>query len=221
MSNLALHLSHHVASALGRQFAFADYLGERSWSVDIGSGAVTFGNDLTFPIQLLGTESHGNGTWLWAWANTQSNLPPDLLRAVEWIRDYGRDQGVSELTDRSFPLATADGHKLSLLAAGLTGCGYYRGPYEGGALFFLVEGLPATVLAPVPPVRVIRVLTEALQAYELDHRVVVESFLSQQGFALSSDAATTAASHANGSRLQVAFDGHGRVARFDANLVPG
>jgi hypothetical protein len=221
MSDFALHLSRHVASALGRQFAFAEFLGERPWSVDIGSGTVTFGDDLTYPIQLLGTESHGDGTWLWAWANTQSNLPPDLLRAAEWLREYGSEHAISELTDKSFPLTTADGHKLSLLAAGLTGRGYYRGPYEGGALFFLVERLPGSVLAPVPPVRVIGVLTEALQSYELDHRVVVESFLTQQGFAVSSGPSTIAASHQNGSSLQVQLDELGRVRGFDANLKPG
>jgi hypothetical protein len=221
MSNLVLHLSHHVATALGRQFAFAEFLGQRSWGVDIGSGTVTFGDDLSFPIQLLGTESHKSGTWLWAWANTQSNLPPQLLRAAEWLREYGREHAVSELTEKSFPLTTADGHKLSLLAAGLTGRGYYRGPYEGGALFFLVDGLPASVLAPVPPARVIGVMTEALQSYELDHRAVVEGFLTQQGFAVSSGPAIIAATHPSGSSLQVQIDELGRVRGFEASLKPG
>lgn len=218
MSNFRLHFSRHVGSALARQFALADYLGERSWNVDIGAGTAAFGDDLTFAIQLLGTESQHGGTWLWAWANTQSNIPPELLRAGEWIRDYGRQQLVPELTEPSVPLDHADGHMLAMLSAGLTGRGYYRGPYDGGALFFLLEGLPDSVLAPVPPVRIIGILTEALQRYELDHREAVASFLGQQGFAVSGTAATITASHPGGSRLLVELDDQGRVQRFDGQL---
>jgi hypothetical protein len=71
--------AQHVATAMARQVALADLIGERNWSVDLSAGHATFGDDLRFAIQLLGTESQGDGTWLWAWANAESNLPPALL----------------------------------------------------------------------------------------------------------------------------------------------
>src|SRR6266545_4298795 len=164
MSNLLFHLSYCAASALARQTAFADFLGERGWGVDIAAGTVTFGHDLRFQIQVLGTESEVDRTWLWAWANPQS-IPPGLLRAAEWLRDYGLRNQIQELSQASLSLDHADGHLLAMLAAGVTGRCYYRGPYDGGALFFLVEGVPPGVLAPISPERTVTVMTQVLQMY--------------------------------------------------------
>ncbi|MCA9269681.1 MAG: hypothetical protein KDA41_14470, partial [Planctomycetales bacterium] len=69
-------LSLHIGNAYAKQLAFADFLGERNWRVSISEGRVKFGNDLSYPIQLIGTEAYGDSSWLWAWANEQSNLPP-------------------------------------------------------------------------------------------------------------------------------------------------
>src|SRR5687768_6419588 len=113
--------AQHVATGFARQLALGDLIGDRDWQLDLGQGMVTFGSDLRFPIQLLGTESHDEGTWLWAWANTGSNLPPQVLHLVGWLREYGQRNGVPELTEASFPLDRADGHQLALLASGLTG----------------------------------------------------------------------------------------------------
>jgi hypothetical protein len=61
----------------------------RSGPGPLAAGIATFGDDLRFPLQLLGSESHLGGTWLWAWADAQSNLPPALLHLAGWPRDYG------------------------------------------------------------------------------------------------------------------------------------
>jgi hypothetical protein len=206
--------SRYAVSALARQLALADLLGERDWAVDLAAGAATFGNDLRFPIQLLGTESQGDGTWLWAWANTGSNLPPPLLHLAGWMREYGEKAGLAELTERSFPLERADGHRLALLASGLTGRPYYRGPYDGGALFFHLEGVPPQEVAPE---RAVTVISQAIAAFGMDHRVAVVSFLEQQGWKVS-DGEAVDAQHPGGATMHVTFDELGRIARFTGNI---
>ncbi|MEE3919567.1 hypothetical protein V2I01_18075 [Micromonospora sp. BRA006-A] len=73
--------------------ALADLLGERDWQLDVPDGIATFGTDLRYRVQLLGTESHLDGTWLWAWANEASNIPPSVLHLAGWLREYGHRQG--------------------------------------------------------------------------------------------------------------------------------
>ncbi|WP_208813435.1 DUF6882 domain-containing protein [Micromonospora echinofusca] len=220
MNALHMHLSHTLAPALARQLALADLLGERGWQVDINAGTVTFGDDLTYPIQLLGTESQGDGTWLWAWANSDSQLPPALLRAAEWLRGYGREHDIPELTGASHPLDRADGHLLALLAGGLTGQSYYRGPYPGGALFFLVEQLPAAVTAPVAPQRVLTVLTQAIQMYPVDHRTLVDGFLRQQGYTVTATPDDVSGQRPDGSTIRVSFDPQGRITNIAGAIRP-
>jgi hypothetical protein len=213
-------LSQHIGSAFARQLAFADLLGERSWSVTISEGIVTFGNDLRFPIQLLGSEADGNATWLWAWANKASNLPDKVLVACNKLRELGQREGVPELTGRTFSLDQASGHAISLVASGVFGnCCYYRGPYDGGALFFLVNNPPDELLRPVPVERAVTVITEVISNFDVSHRPMAESFLRAQGFSWDTASGAMVASR-HGDEITLSFDDLGRIANIGAKLVP-
>lgn len=209
-----------AGAAMARQMAFADFLGERSWAVDLTAGTVTFGEDLTYPIQLIGTESYVNDTWLWAWSNP-SALPPPLLETALQLREYGQQQQIPELTNSTYALDVADGHRLTMVASGLVRkTVYYRGPYENGALYFLILGLPADVFAPVPVERACTVISQVIDAFELDHRRLVETFLHEQGFALSTVGDGLHAVRDDSSSLDLVFDTAGRITEINASL-PG
>lgn len=214
-------LARHVGSAFSRQIAFAERLGERGWQVDVEAGQVRFGDDLVYPIQLLGTESEGDRSWLWAWANQASNLPAELLVTCEKLRDLGLRENIPELSQRSFPLSTADGHSLALLASGLEEAGscYYRGGYPGGALYFLVEKALPAVAAPLPQERVVSVIGQLVGQFDLKHRVMIEGFLVDQGFHLRVQDDTLLASR-QGTGLTLEFDPMGRMINLKGTLVP-
>lgn len=110
--------------SFAKQLALEDFLGKHSWKVDIPTGTVDFGKQglfgkrRVFPIQLLGTEAESDGCFMWAWANTQSNLPAAVLAKAESLRQWGEANGVPELTQRKVPLADWSGHELAMLATG-------------------------------------------------------------------------------------------------------
>ena len=220
MSSFDDLFTHHVATGMARQLALADLLGARGWQLDLNAGMVTFGDDLRYPVQLLGTESHGDGTWLWAWANTGSNLDPSLLQLAGWLREHGRIEGVRELTEPSMRLDRVDGHRLALIASGLTGRPYYRGSYNGGAIFFHLENLPSRVQGAVPPEKVFTVLGQVLQAFAVDHRSVVVAFLRQQGWRVDDSPAGVLGRHSDGSQMRVTFDHLGRISDLTGQVQP-
>jgi hypothetical protein len=222
MSGFDELFAQHVATAYARQLALADLIGERDWQLDLTEGVAVFGDDLRYPVQLLGTESHADGSWLWAWANSASNLPHQLVHLSEWMRDFGERSGVAELTEPSFPLDRADGARLALIASGLTGRCYYRGPYDGGAVFFHLEDLPAEIVAPVSPERAFLVLGQVIQAFPVDHRATLLAFLTQQGWSIVDDsAAMVVGRHPGGSEMRVEFDEQGRIARLSGQVQAG
>ncbi|MCA8997789.1 MAG: hypothetical protein KDA80_12410 [Planctomycetaceae bacterium] len=208
----------HVGQAFAKQIAFADVLGDRSWGVNISEGRVTFGDDLSFPMQLLGTEADGDSSWLWAWANEASNLPESLLTTCQQLRDIGERNGIPEFTTRSFSLDIVDGHTLAMIASGFhPDCCYYRGPYDGGALFFLVCDAPNEVTNPVHAERAITVLTEVISIFEVDHHLMAESFLQSQEFQLKiCDSSLTATREQHS--ITVSFDSHGRISQIEGAL---
>ncbi|MCI2246997.1 hypothetical protein L3067_20500 [Xanthomonas sp. PPL568] len=211
-------LARHIGSAYARQLALADVLAERGWQVDLGEGRVRFGEDLSFPMQLLGTAAEASASWLWAWANTASNLPSALLTEAHALRLHGEREDIEELAAPSSALGEDGGHHIALLAGALRGRCYYRAPYDGGALFFLLDDVPAAVFAPCDDARVLRLLGELPMQFALDHRAMSEGFLADQGYALQRDAAQTVATRGN-ARIVLEFDAQDRLARAQGQLA--
>lgn len=138
-------INEHICAAFDRQLEFAEFLGENyNWNIDVTAGTLTLTTpqqDYVLAMQLLGTESEADGTWLWSWANDASNLPPESIHAALRVKAAGEIYSIREMHDATpFQVDdTVNGHTLSLMASGLTvaDC-YHRCPYQGGALFVLV-----------------------------------------------------------------------------------
>lgn len=133
-------------------------------------------------MQLLGSESSADGTWMWGWNNI-NGFPASVLRVAEWVRGLGREWGLKELTTDCFPLTEGlSGSGLAAVATVLApgSLCYYRGPYDGGAVLLAFSGLPGSVFAPVDAVRFSRILVECLQV-PCNHRILTESFLAWNG----------------------------------------
>lgn len=211
-----------VAASLGRQLAFGDFLSDRRWAINIPTGIATFGDDLKYSIQLLGTQSDLDDTWMWSWANDQSNLPPSLLASAEFIRGYGQEEGIPEFTDPHFALESVSGHMLAMACSELCGrhC-YYRGPYDGGALFFLVMDTPPELSATVRPERAVTVLTEVISQFELRHRPMAQAFLTGQGLDVADSGRDLTATWPDGNQLCVRFDDSGLILDMNATVNPG
>lgn len=74
-------------------------------SVDVPDGRVDFGRGRTYPIQIVGSESAADGSWLWAWANPSPNLRDELLQSARRLREAGDEAAVRELrTPRLAPM---------------------------------------------------------------------------------------------------------------------
>jgi hypothetical protein len=213
-------LTQHIGAAFAKQLAFGDFLGERSWGVDLRQGTCQFGDDLTYPIQLLGTEATGDSTWLWAWANEASNLPPALLTTCTTLRELGQRESIPELAQRSFSIGIANGHLLSMVASGIDGksC-YYRGAYDGGALFFLVRDVPDLLLQPVTTERAITTISQVIAEIEVPHRAMTQAFLISQEFSLEATNDGVIGER-NGERIVLSFDDLDRVKDISAKLQP-
>ncbi len=105
---------------------------------------VRFGAKLTFPAQLLGTESNVSRTGLWADANKNIRCPSTALCGCRRVRCIGREWSIEEFVSDSILLAEevdrATGHGLAMVATCLAEAScYYRGPHEKGAVYFMIS----------------------------------------------------------------------------------
>ncbi|NOK59489.1 MAG: hypothetical protein GFH27_549285n13 [Chloroflexi bacterium AL-W] len=208
-------LSQHIASSLLKQQALGDFLGNHNWGVDITAGTVDFGKGCVYPIQIIGTESDINGTWLWGWANDASGIPPQLLTCANTLRELGEEQQIDILSQAQLQLGEIDGHLLTIVASGVCNAdAYYRGPYDGGAVFFLIKQSPLAEQAPTSPITLINMISSVISQFSVQHRLMVQAFLQQQGYQLTESLTEVIALSPSGHTITITFDDMGRISNM-------
>lgn len=217
MSTLIEYFERYALVSLEKQEKLSTLIGEHSWELDLDTGKARF-EDLAFPFQVLGTESENTLTWLWAWANEQSEIPESLLTASLQAKAWGTNEGLGEFTSPSIDLNRADGHMLALIASEVcTASAYYRGPYEGGAVFFLIfgreiDGRPSLDLAALT-----RQFTNLTSLYEFSHHNALLSYLRMKNLTFIEKGSTVAARLTTGEEAQAEFDHRGRLLSINGH----
>lgn len=209
-------LSLSVGNAIAVQNRMGELvIGNNGWNVDLRNGEIAFG-DKSFKCGILGTESHTSGTWLWGWAHTESGLPENA--AAPSRRAKRTLSECEEFTTAKFALDELHtGHNLSMAAVGAAekNVCYYRCPYNDGALFVQIEGMPGEVFEPLSAEAVIRQHMEIISAFYCDHRLLAAGMMHQNGFKVSEDML------ADGVFSKITGERDGRTLRFEFENVGG
>jgi hypothetical protein len=244
---LPLHelYSQHAALSLEKQLALGEIIGNRDFSFDATAGQLGFGDDLAFPMQVLGSVSRQSSTWLWAWASPQP-LPEPLLQAAEQLKAVGKAQGIGELYEEGFDIISPpapveslldmhqrltnvghaqeplDGHLIAMLAAGVCQAdAYYGADYGRGIAYVLLPQVPGTEAhRSDAPAAMAAIFAELLQLpYLLDHRAAFGAYVQQKGYV----------AEANGRQVRgikghqvitATFDSANRLTALEADGTP-
>lgn len=219
MTTLSDLLCRHGAASLDKQDALADLIGDMDWAVDLIAGTIIFGGQLTFAVQLLGTESWEDDTWLWAWDNQAGGLPESVVQAAHQVRACGTQEQVRELTLGQFGLDLADGHTLSMIASGLCGAdAYYRSPFSTGAAFFLLTAPEIREEMPVSLVRMARLFNTFIGRFPCDHREALRAYATYKGFVSVEAGHELRGTSTQGSSLRATFDDEGRMTEMSLDM---
>ena len=175
---------------------------------------------IVFAAQLLGTVAYNDRTWLWSWANEPSQIPSALTRDAQHPRDAGP---ATEWTTSQFALNldNADEHRLAMASSGLLAVdAFYRGPYTGGAAFFLLRDERLRLLEPDGP-RIVRTITEAISRGAItNHRAALIAYLTERGLRPQADGEMAIMAMISGHKLRVVFDAQDRLANLGGTFGP-
>ena len=170
------------SACLGKMMCVQNACGElvvqnENWNIDLGRGVIFFGMR-EYPIQFIGSVSKSSGTWLWGWENI-NHFPDEIIRLANETKACGEEWHLEPLTAAEFDLNdTYNGHNLSIVTCGLAdGYAYYRCPHNGGAFFVGLSDVPDAVFDPVDFSRFISTVSQCIQQFYVDHRLLVEGFL--------------------------------------------
>ncbi len=214
----------HIGRSWDKQMTLSELIGgSPHWEYDLAAGTLAFQDSYTFKIQLIGTEGWRSNTWLWAWANTGSHFPSNLVQASLDIKAFGVKNRIMPLRTAKLPLGDRiNGSTLSLLACGICqGDAIYRGPDDKGALFMLIkdDAYPLPTYHPIQ--RVAEIFPRMIGSVHLDDpRTALKHYLESYGLTPQIEGKTLVAQHSDGSELRATFDTIGRLQNFEAKLKP-
>src|SRR5262245_57082899 len=220
---MSLDLEDHVFPVLEAQTKLYDFLGKHNWNFNMDTGVLTFtaaGDGRTLancPVQILGSKSDYSNTWLWAWANEASGIPPSLLRWAEPLKTQARKERNSLfLSTNEVPLPRDRFDiELAIICTGFHGLlTYYACSYEGGCLFTAIESCPQAQARARDVLLVSNVLNTGIGALDFNHKKAVLAYLGAPG----EESAGRFRWRIGPEHLDVQFDSLGRIARWETTL---
>ena len=216
MSTFRRQFERCALVSLEKREKLLSLVGEHFLQLDLDEGMARFNEHLSLPFQVLGTESDNTLTWLWAWAEEQTEIPEQLVEASHEVRAWLGRQGMSDLTRPSIDLDTADGTMFAAVATDVCRAGaFYRDHYEGGSLFILLFSSDIDRQPDLDRAALVRILNDLFAQYDLDHRIVLISYLRAKDLPYLETADSLSAQLANGERIIAEFGTNGRLERIN------
>jgi hypothetical protein len=209
---------HGVGRALSRYYGLFDWLGDHQVFIDVQAEIINFGDGRVFPIQLLGTESHITNTWLWAWANTTSNLPAGIIQAAEAMRNHEFGEGVHEIITPKFPIEQVNGFHISLLGSSwFYGTIPYYYQYDGGSLHMLIEEMDPAIGYGCDAKRIAEIFSYILEIPGISHLFAIDSFMRNEGFQYEETDSMTIYTRTDNIVAEVTYDKEARQVYYQVS----
>lgn len=178
-------LEQHAGLSFEKQLILGDLIGTEGWQFDMATGSISFGENLVIPVQIIGSLSFNDNSWMWGWANTESGIPENLLKQSYQLKQLGEEKGIKEFQEGHLSVEEGFEHKLGMVACGLfESKSYYSANYGEGTLIVTLES------AEIPAVnknRLEKVLTSFPQLTAnivLNHREAFKNYLIDRDFQL-------------------------------------
>jgi hypothetical protein len=207
-------LEQYGVIGLDKQRNLYAVIGDNAWNADLDKGEISFGGDLIFPIQVLGTFSHSSKTWLWGWANAKSNIPPNLLQQALQLKNYGEAHDIPLLKNSDFDAEINDLHLIGMIASGMFNTSaYYLADYGQGIMLVTFKSATIDKADSSDIARVSTVFPEFIGAFKVNHRIAFENYVKTKGYSVDLQEQQVVAEK-NGTKITAIFDELSRLTRL-------
>ena len=197
-----------------KQMDLEGVLVDKPWGIDMAEQELVFGDELYCSFQLLGTFSHSSETWLWAWANEQSELPEDLLEQSLELKKIGEKNNIDLLKFPKFDATEDDLHLFGIIASGMfNSSGYYVADYGQGTLVltFNNEDIEQIHKKNDTHNRVASVIPQLIANYDVNHYAAIKHYLLAKNYQITFDDGSKLIATKGNKQITAEFDNLSRL----------
>ncbi|WP_198146886.1 DUF6882 domain-containing protein [Maribacter thermophilus] len=169
--------------ACEKQEIFGEMVEGLNWSCDILEGKLTYGDDKVFDIQVIGTYSENEKSWLWAWANNQSGIPETFLDTSIRMRELGTAHKLEDLTTPKLETDTDPGAYFSTIASVILqdSC-YVPLTFKGLKVYVTVRSAELDNKARTAPALICSHFTNLAASFRFPHKYCLHYYLMAKGY---------------------------------------
>jgi len=178
-------LDQHAGLSFEKQLIFDDIIGDNLWQFDKISGTITFADTLIFPVQIIGSISFIDNSWLWGWANSKSEFPENLLVQSNQLKKLGEKKGIKELTEEHFLVDENFEYKIGLISSGLfKSQSYYCANYGQGTLVVTIDSEKIPDIDKKNFEKILSSFLQLISIIDLNHKSAFRNYLIDRDFRL-------------------------------------
>ena len=160
-----------------KQLNFNDLTKGLAWNINLNTGTLSFGN-LDFPIEVIGSLSFNDYSWMWGWANSKSGIPENLLGASLILKEIGEKKQIEEFTEGHFSAEEGFEHKMGLVTCGMLNAdAYFCANYGQGTMVLTLKSDKIPRIASNELEKVLTTFPQVIAGLDLNHKEAFKNYL--------------------------------------------
>lgn len=169
--------------SIEKQEIFSEMVEGLAWSCDMLEGKLTYGENQIFDIQVLGTYSENEKSWLWAWANKQSGIPESFLQTSLAMKSIGEAYEIEDLITPKKELDADPGIFFSTIASSMLkeSC-YVPLTFKGLTVYVTIKSKEADSKARTMPSLICSHFSNLAANYAFPHKYSLYFYLKAKGY---------------------------------------
>ena len=169
------------AMSLDKQENLGQIIGENVGELDIDEGTISFGDDLTFTVQILGTLATDTGKWHWAWDNKDIGFPEDIVQEAIKIKKFGEEHNISQFTTNIFGADLLEAHIIAMTVSGIfNNDAYYAVNFDEIVFFVTIKSSEVPKDESIE--RFVNVFDRFQKEFDVKPKLAFESYTKLKGY---------------------------------------
>ncbi|PQJ69638.1 DUF6882 domain-containing protein [Polaribacter butkevichii] len=197
-----------------KQEIFGEMVEGLGWSCDMLEGKLTYGDDKVFDIQVIGTYSENEKSWLWAWANTQSGIPEKFLQTALAAKAIGEAYQIEDFVTSKKEFSSDPGVYFSTIISAMAkeSC-YVPLTFKGLTVYVTITSAEADSKARTVPALICSHFTKIAANYTFPHKYSLYFYLKGKGYEVELPGNNIVAKNGDDQILGI-FDLKGRLMKI-------